>query len=478
MASLFDRYQKEKRQKKKAESQRKARSTETSIPMQSVEQGVLIERLSHEGRGIANDAHGKTIFVRGALPSEHVTFQVTQTHSRFNEAHAVSILKAAPTRQDPRCTHYGTCGGCSMQHATTSLQVQHKESVIREQLAHFANISDDAIETARNKPLVGDSYSYRRKARLGVTKTKSQGLVLGFREYQSKRLTPIYACPILVPTLSALLEPLQIVLKKLKGAGNIGHIELIQGEDRNLVVVRMVTAMSEADRALWTDFETQQETSVIIATGMDRASEYGLEFKTLHNEPCPELTYSLDIAGHPIHLAFGPNDFLQVNADINQKMVEQALAWLQLEKHEHVLELFCGFGNFSLPLALHAGSVTAIEVSQQQVNRGTENAAHNGINNLTFMTANLEEPLAKVALPPHPMDVVLLDPPRTGAEKVCEQISLINPKRILYVSCNPATLARDTQILERQGYALSKWGMLDMFPQTAHAECMVLFERR
>lgn len=475
MASSFDQYRKEQRQKKTAK-QRQRGVIEQSTPQQTpIAHGYLIERLSHEGRGIARDTHGKTVFVRGALPNEQVTAQITQTHSRFNEAQVVSVLQASSTRETPLCAHVETCGGCSLQHAAMTLQIQHKETVIREQLAHFADISETHLQRTKTNPLVADSYGYRRKARLGVTKTKSQGLVVGFRESQSKRLTSVTNCPILVRELSVLIPPLQTLLKRLKGAGNIGHIELIQGEERPLVVIRMLAPLHRHDIDFLSGFEETHKVIIVIAVEADRTDEKTLSYKTLRDEPCPDLTYTVFDGSRSLQMTFGPSDFLQVNANINQKMITQALQWLQLESHEHVLELFCGFGNFSLPLALHAASVTAIEVSTQQVLRGQNNASKNEINNLTFKAANLETSIATSELPAHPIDVVLLDPPRTGAQKVCEDISRIRPKRILYVSCNPATLARDAKILAKQGYIISKWGLIDMFPQTAHAECMALF---
>ncbi len=489
MASLFDRYQKEKRLKKnaqkvKAQTQKSPQQTAAKSDL-NVSNALTVIRLSHEGRGVARDALGKTMFISGALPGEEVTAQVTQSRSKYNNAVISTLHKASDDRVEPPCPHFEQCGGCNLQHFQHSAQIAFKQSVITEHLQR-ANIIDE--QTQHAAPIGSAPYGYRRKARLGVTRTKSQGLVLGFRERNSKRLTTIQQCPILVPQLQPLVGELQSLLPRLRGQGHIGHIELIAEAQQANIILRITQPLHEGDQRTWFDWAEQLGVRLIIASTMHAQQSEEREIadsendlpERLHYEQLypvssetPQFSYTLG----ELTIHFNASDFLQVNQEVNQQMVSQALTWLNLSGSEHVLDLFCGFGNFTLPLAQYAKRVVGIEGVASQVAQGTVNAKANSLNNITFLCTDLNKPIANFSWAKEKFDVVLLDPPRAGAEEICSQLSHLGAQKILYVSCNPITLARDAAILKEQGYQLTKYGMLDMFPQTAHMESMALFTR-
>lgn len=422
-----------------------------------------ILRLSHEGRGVARNAEGKTVFVEGALPDERVSCKVRFTRSRYDEAVVDQVLVPSPWRTTPACPHYTACGGCNLQHLDAQGQLAFKQSLVAELL--------DYPQEQLQPPLSSSPFAYRRKARLGVKWRKDGRLLLGFREKNSAFITNITECPVLVPELQALLPRLHELLPQLDGKKHLGHIELIQGADQPGVLVRLLRSMlrmSSQDQRLWRDWADAQQ---VVLQFQDESGFHSFSC----DEPAPLFHYPLQNQT----LFFAASDFVQVNAGVNQQMVAQALDWLALTGQERVLELFCGFGNFSLPLAQQAAEVLGVEGLESQVLRARLNAAHNHCKNVRFVTADLSLPLQQQAWneAASAWDVILLDPPRAGAEGICEQLGELGARRILYVSCNPATLARDKASLEQQGYRLEKLGMMDMFPQTAHVESMALFIR-
>lgn len=490
MASLFDRYQKEKRLKKNAQNvkAKKQEAPEQPPPKSdlNISNALTVIRLSHEGRGVARDAQGKTMFISGALPGEEVTAQVTQSRSKYNNAVISTLHTPSEDRVEPPCPHYEQCGGCNLQHFDHSAQIAFKQSVITEHLKR-ADVYSDSTKVF--PAINSEPYGYRRKARLGVTRTKSQGLVLGFRERNSKRLTAIQQCPILVPQLQPLIGELQNLLPRLRGQGHIGHIELIaEGQQAN-VIVRITQPLHAGDQRTWFDWAEQLGVRVIVASTapagsvskeqahLDGQSEQPerLQYEQLYPQTTqtPHFSYSLN----ELTIDFSASDFLQVNSAVNAQMVNQAIDWLNLNGTEQVLDLFCGFGNFTLPLAQKVKHVTGIEGVASQVAQGTANAKKNQLNNVAFLCTDLNKPIANFSWSKETFDVVLLDPPRAGAEEICAQLNHLGAEKILYVSCNPITLARDAAILKEQGYHLKRYGMLDMFPQTAHMETMALFTK-
>ena len=422
--------------------------------------GVLqVLRLSHEGRGVARNAEGKTVFIEGALPGEQVTCKVRFTRSRYDEAVVDQVFLASSQRKEPTCLHYGVCGGCNLQHLKTEGQLAFKQGLVAELLG--------VPEAQLQAPITAQPLGYRRKARLGVKWRKDGRLLLGFREKNSAYLTSISECPVLQPSLEALLPSLHELLPQLEGGKHIGHIELLQGDEQTCVRVRLLRSLkrlSPRDQTQWRSWAQQQGVQLLWQDdAVLQAAEGDIQ----------PLSYTLE----GLKLSFAATDFVQVNPEVNQQMVAQALDWLALEGQERVLDLFCGFGNFTLPLATQVAQVLGVEGLEAQVECARLNAVQNGLEAVEFMAADLSQPLQQqpwYQAGSH-WDAVLLDPPRAGAEQICAQLGELGASRVLYVSCNPATLARDKVLLEQQGYRLAKLGILDMFPQTSHVETMALF---
>nr|WP_298378125.1 23S rRNA (uracil(1939)-C(5))-methyltransferase RlmD [uncultured Halomonas sp.] len=429
------------------------------------ENAVNILRLAHDGRGVAKDDAGKTLFVDQALPGEMVKVAVHRSRKRFDEAHVRELITSSSERVLPPCPHYGQCGGCDLQHLSLQAQRRHKCDVLIDQLAR----QGVALDTSPTL-LAGEGFGYRRRARLGV-KVDAQGQVhLGFRARGSRHLVDITECPILVPSLAALLNPLRQHLATLQAPRQVGHIELLAGDQGIVVAVRQLRANAE-DAQSWRQWAESHEITLGLLQGRENP-KFSLPDKTL------QLSYTLksgarNLTQRSVELYFGPGDFLQINAKINREMVATALNWLEPEKNDHVLDLFAGVGNFSLALAPHVAKVTSVEGSQAMVERIQHNARHNGLDNIDARVGDLNESPALDSCP----DSVVLDPPRNGADAVCRALAKSRVKRILYVSCDPATLARDAGHLLRGGYRITQAAVADMFAQTAHLEAMLLFER-
>jgi 23S rRNA (uracil1939-C5)-methyltransferase len=426
---------------------------------------VEIEKLSHEGRGIAH-IDGKTVFVHRALPHETVILRYSAQHRRFDEGDTEDVLKASPLRVAPVCPHFGFCGGCQMQHMDSDAQIQFKQTVLLEQLQHLGGVQPAEILP----PLTGNTVAYRHKARLGVRYViKKQQTLIGFRERRSHFIADIDQCPILHPSMGQALPALKTLLTQLAGRDQIAQIEVAVGDNHTALVLRNMNALSAADEQQLIDFAKQSGLHFYLQpAGAD--SVY-----PLWPVPALPLVYTLE---PDLRLQFAPLDFTQVNPAMNRKMLAQALALLRLEPQDAVLELFCGLGNFTLPLAKTVRQVTAVEGDAGLIVRAKRNAADNGLDNIDYHVANLmETPLAAPWLSAH-YDKILLDPPRSGALEIIEQLDLSQCQRLLYIACNPATLARDAGILvKNKGLRLVKAGVMDMFPHTAHVESMALFIR-
>nr|WP_298142815.1 23S rRNA (uracil(1939)-C(5))-methyltransferase RlmD [uncultured Pseudomonas sp.] len=421
---------------------------------------LTIERLANDGRGIAF-SDGRTWFVSGALPGEQIEARVLAAHAKVVEARVERILVASPERLAEPCAHARVCGGCSLQHMRHADQLALKQRMLTEQLSRLADIQPDEWAA----PLCGPAFAYRRRARIAVRwDAKTKRLDVGFRAAASQNIVAIDECPVLVQPLQSILNGLPAVLGELENPRVIGHVELFHGS-ASAVLVRHTAPLRETDLARLQAFCSERDAQL-----------------WLHGESEPQpyveghaLGYRL--ATWDLQLAYRPGDFVQVNAQVNEAMVAQALDWLAVTAEERVLDLFCGLGNFALPLARQAREVVAVEGVQTMVERAAQNAASNGIDNAHFVQADLSNPLVDAGWLGEGFAAVLLDPPRDGALQVVKQIAALGAKRVLYVSCNPTTLARDSVELQRQGFRLKKAGILDMFPQTAHVEAMALFER-
>lgn len=439
-----------------------------------------VERLSHEGRGIAHyadashpmDKYGKKVFIRYALPGETVEAQITHQAKKLEEADCVQLVgEPSPIRQEPICPHFGICGGCNMQHIHLDEQIRLKQSVLESHLQHFAGVLPEQWLI----PLRSTREDYRHKARIGVRMhPKKNQLLMGFREAQTNRLVDLQTCKILDCELDGALGELRQMLEQLQGMADIGHIELAKGDQDVALLVRLTNKLKQNDVNLLKSFALSKKWQLYLQAPGSRQAQ-----RVDGASAQERLHYRLD--AFDIEFGFHPTDFTQVNPSVNPQMVKLACELLDLQGNERVLDLFCGLGNFSLPLARcvsQAGEVIAVEGSEEMVMRGTENALKNGIANIQFYAQDLTQDFSQQMWAKQGFDALLIDPPRTGAEQVMHYVPNFGAKKIVYVSCNPATLARDTGILVQHGYRLVKAGVMDMFSHTGHVESIALFKKQ
>lgn len=441
-----------------------ARRRRKPLPKEPVE--IVIDRLGHDGRGIGS-IDGKTVFVDGALPGETVECLYTSKRSKFDEARATKITNAAAQRVEPPCEHASLCGGCSLQHMSNDAQVALKEGVLLEQLKHFGQSEPEVVLSV----LRADTLGYRRKARLGARYvTKKESTLVGFREKRSSFLAELNQCEVLIPVIGKNITGLRELINGLSCRSEIPQLEVSAGDTETVLIVRHLAELPQVDLDQIVKFSKDNGLWLYLQPG---------GYETLHKvwpaDDVNRLSYSLPT--HDVELLFHPLDFTQVNASINQLMVDQALRLLDVSEKETVLDLFCGLGNFTIPLAKYGAHVTGVEGSEAMVERGLENASHNGVlEKVAFYAANLDDDFSEKPWAQTIYDKLLIDPPRSGALKIVENIERFKAKRIVYVSCNPATLARDAGILKDKGYRLTQAGVMDMFPHTTHVESMAVFE--
>ncbi len=427
-----------------------------------------VEKFSHDGRGIAR-IEGKTTFIQNALPDETVTFQYTQKKKDFDEGRLLSVIEPSQYRVEPRCPHYALCGGCSLQHLEGEAQIHEKQALLLDLLRRIGRVEPQKILP----PLTSDLWHYRNKARLSVRYVeKKQAALVGFREKNNPRyITEIEQCPVLNARVDAEIVHLRRMLDAFESPHHIAQIEVAAGDEDIALIFRNLEPLSGYDEEKLKAFADASGFRIFLQPG--GPDSVHLLYPSTVGE---FLTYCLPEQG--ILFQFHPTNFTQVNAGLNRLMVQHALDLLQLESHDVVLDLFCGLGNFSLPIAKHCAKVVGVEGSEAMVRRAEMNAKNNGIENTDFLCANLEDELALSIVNEHQFSKILLDPPRTGAMEIVKQIDKLRPNRIVYVSCNPATLARDADILVNQhGFKLVSAGVMDMFPHTAHVESIALFEQ-
>lgn len=428
---------------------------------------LTIESLTHEGRGKAI-LDGKTTFVSGGLANETVSCQITKKHSRYNEADVLEVISRAPERAQPICSHFGVCGGCSLQHMNEEAQLLLKQNSLLEQLHHFGKVSPESILP----PLTGQSSGYRRKARLGVRYVKKKERVLvGFREKQSNFLTDVKSCPVLHQSIGSRIEALGALIASLDQFEQIPQIEVAASDIGTALVIRHLTPLPEEDIAKLCEFAKINDLHFYLQPNPPA------KIHKIWPKESPELlTYYL--SKYQLSMQFHPLDFIQINGEINQLLLERALQLLDPQKTDTVLDLFCGLGNFSLPIARFAKSVIGVEGSQDMVSRARQNATLNDIQNAEFHMENLMEPSSTSSWIKQTYHKILLDPPRTGAKEILGFIPQFSANRIVYVSCNPATLARDAgELVYTYGYKLKQVGVINMFPHTSHIEAIALFEK-
>lgn len=426
-----------------------------------------IHALSHDGRGIAT-IDNKTAFVAGSLPQEKVTYQVTKKRSHYLEAEAMQVIESSSERVTPPCQHFGVCGGCSLQHMNMATQLELKQKTLLEQLQHFGHVVPEIVLP----PLTANEIGYRRKARLGVKFViKKNKMLVGFREKKSHYLADLENCAVLHPKVGARLLELSQLIASLEAYKHIPQIEVAMGDDDCALVFRHMETLSESDK------------NKLIAYGKEHQFHIYLQpnppepiTKCFPDDQFERLKYTLP--DHQLEFLFHPLDFTQINLEMNRLMVNQAIELLDPQPNERILDLFCGIGNFTLPLARRALHVTGVEGSKEMVSRAYENASHNQIKNVDFYTANLLESSALTPCLTTRYDAILLDPPRVGAKELLPLLEQIDAQKIVYVSCNPATLARDAgELVNRSHYLLKKVGIMNMFPHTSHIEAMAVFQK-
>ncbi|MDJ0834093.1 MAG: 23S rRNA (uracil(1939)-C(5))-methyltransferase RlmD [Gammaproteobacteria bacterium] len=425
---------------------------------------VTIEGLSHEGRGIAHH-NGKIVFVFAALPGERVRIQINKSTKKFSEASVVEVLEASPQRIEPHCPHFSLCGGCSMQHVSSEYQLELKQQAILEMMTHAGIDIGEVIP-----PLTDAPWGYRRKARLGVKYVhKKQRLLIGFRERNKPYLADMQTCPIMVDQVGQHLPELMQLIGGLQARETIAQIEVAADDDHCMLVLRHLQPLSAADR--------QQLLAFAEASGFWLQLQPHGPDSVQPLYPAEQVLRFRPLADSDIAIRFHATDFTQVNAGINQQMVRQALDHLDLQPQDKVLDLFCGLGNFTLPMARLAAQVTGIEGDPAMVQRARDNALEFGLDNTEYFSADLTRLDPAAAWMRQKYDKILLDPPRSGALDIVEHIRAFDASTIVYVSCQPSSLVRDAAVLCSAGYRLSHLGLMDMFPQTAHVESMAVFQR-
>ncbi len=420
----------------------------------------------HDGRGVAR-REGKTVFVGGALPGERVLAEQTARNRHFDEARTLQVLQASPHRVEPRCPHFGTCGGCVLQHLAEDQQILLKQRVLLENLERIGHVSAQAVLP----PLAGERWGYRRKGRFSVRRVdKKDKTLVGFREHDPRFVADLRICYTVIPELGERIEAIAALVDSLQARNDIPQIEFIAGDNTVALVFRHLQPLDGDDRSRLVAFAQQHGFAVYLQSG-------GIESVVPLWPEAPTLAFSLP--PWDVTLGFRPLDFIQVNADLNQKMIERTFELLDPQPQDRVLDLFCGLGNFTLPLARRVGEAVGVEGEAGLVQRARDNAARNGLGNVQFHAADLTQDQRGTPWMRQGFDKLLLDPPRSGADQVLRQLPLKGIGRIVYVSCHPASLARDAgYLVAERGYRLAAAGVMDMFPHTGHVECIALFEAR
>ncbi|MES2547791.1 MAG: 23S rRNA (uracil(1939)-C(5))-methyltransferase RlmD [Pseudomonadota bacterium] len=427
-----------------------------------------IESLDQEGRGVAH-VDGKTIFIDGALPNERVTYQSQQVKPSYEVAKVIDILKQSNQRVTPKCPHFGLCGGCKLQHLDANAQVSAKQRLLENDLWHIGKVRPDNMLPA----LYGPTWGYRHKARLSVKYVeKKQRVLVGFNEKATRYVADMDSCEVLVPEVSALIAPLQQMIVQLSIRDKLPQIELAVGEGSVIVLIfRIMDALTLDDEAILKAFADEHKVQVWTQSkGPDT-------IKPFWPMNGAELSYSLPEFG--LRYPFKPNEFTQVNPQINQVMIRRAMQLLNPQAGEKIADFFCGIGNFTLPIARSGAAVLGLEGLANLVDRANESAQLNHIQNVQFGVADLFKMTTESLSSLGKFDKWLIDPPRDGAYELVQAIdNSTAPQTIVYVSCNPATLARDAGVLvNEKGYILKAAGVINMFPHTSHVESIALFER-
>ena len=426
-----------------------------------------IESATHDGRGIAA-VSGKKVFVAGALPGETVEFIRRKSRRNFDEAELLQVIEPSADRIDAKCEAFGRCGGCSLQHVSEDYQRSIKEQTLKDNLQRIGKVEPQSWL----EPMTGPIWGYRRRARLAVKDVPAKGRVLvGFRERHAPFVTDMHRCEVLASPVDGLIDELSELVARLSIRARLPQIEIAVAEQSMAMVFRVLDEPNEADKEHLIAFGAANDCRIYLQPG-------GLDSLQLIEPEGVGAPLYYTLPEFDVRIDFEPIDFVQVNSEINRRMVHFAIEQLNPGPEDRVLDLFCGIGNFSLPLARKSGTVLGIEGEKSLVARAAENAQKNGLDNVEFRVADLSKIDGSESWVKAGWDRLLLDPARSGAAEVVERMKILNPERIVYVSCHPGTLARDAGILvHEQGYRLETAGIIDMFPHTAHVESIAVFTR-
>ncbi len=440
---------------------------------------ITIDKLDLNGCGVGRHLN-KPIFVTGSLPSEVVEVRIVEQKNKYILAKLLKINKASESRVAAQCKHFTLCGGCDLQHYNYGEQLLFKQRKVAELFSRQGIANEVINHLPWQNTIESSQWHYRRKARIGVQFDRNSQAIIGFRQRSTNQLVAIKSCPILIKPACDIFPVLNDLLAKLTVKKAIGHIEVIATDvtdekNNNLqLVVRQLRPINVTDSQLWQEYAEKNAWTVKFVENSKVLESSSQENSTTTEPSQSELSYQLH---DDIRINFSTSDFIQINEPVNLVMIEQALTWLELEPNDQILDLFCGLGNFSLPLAKKVANVVGVEGVQVMVDRALANAKVNGIDNCRFFQTDLNSSWSANTWAKENYTKVLLDPARAGAEQAVEQICELNIATILYVSCDPTTLARDSQILLANGYKITKIGLIDMFAQTKHVETMVLFQR-
>lgn len=423
-----------------------------------------VDDLGHDGQGIIH-RDGKAIFIRDCLPGERVRYMITGGRRHYDEGRVETLLEPAEHRVEPRCPHFGCCGGCSLQHLDADAQIRFKQARMLEVLTRIGHVQPASVLPA----LTGPVWGYRRRARLGVKHVpKKGGTLVGFRERGTPFVAVLDSCDILIPQVGHRIGALKTLVDGLSIRHRLPQIEVAGGDDAVALVLRVLSPPTEGDLKKLEEFSRHEGLWLFLQPG-------GPDSVSPLLPDTPSLSYRLP--EHDVVIRFEPTDFIQVNGAVNRALVARAVDLLAPQPGETVLELFSGLGNFTLPIARRAGRVVAVEGDAGLVRRARENAVRNGIGNVEAHVANLFEDPSGASCLWGTFDKLLLDPPRSGAREILPAVAAARPRRIVYVSCHPGTLARDVALLVHEHrYRLTGAGVIDMFPHTAHVESMAVLE--
>jgi 23S rRNA (uracil1939-C5)-methyltransferase len=430
-------------------------------PCSSIEVGELV----HDGRCVAH-RDGKAVFIDGVLPGETVGFEYLATHRNFDEGRVTQVHRPSADRVEPRCPQFGVCGGCSLQHMSAAAQIAAKQALLLDNLDRIGQV----VPVSILPPLTGPVWGYRTKARLGVKHVRNKGRVLvGFREKRRSLVADLTHCEVLHPLVGERLAALAGLVDRLEAKARLPQIEVAVTDTVAALVFRHLDPLTKQDRGLLQLFGEQHDLHIYLQS----AGPDSLELLW------PDTSYlRYVLPAQDVVIEFRPTDFTQINPDINRQVVDRVLQLLEVGPEDSVLDLFCGLGNFTLPLARQAAAVSGIEGEAGLVSRACDNARLNGIENASFHVADLSADCTAAAWAGVHYDKVLLDPPRSGAAAILDVLGNIRPARIVYVSCHPGSLARDAgRLVNDFGYRLELAGVMDMFPHTAHVESIACFER-